>query len=327
MLADGTNQYYLVNLELSVKGVSQVSSGNPGKFPAPPGCQVGNVALVQWAQATATGVVLTGDPIDGNILYWFVAARTAANTYLPATGSWTLIDAESCEQNTAGDYPIKIYYKLVEQGDVASWPVTQPSGAKAWMVEFSGQLVFDVTAGASAVNNADPVVSLTPTPGKVSLLVSLVDQADDTGAAPHFSPAGGMTELVEDFAGGPWTAINYQIVAATSGSYTVGSTWGSHHPFANLAVIGAAFYCSAAGTGADNPPSPGRWIYDEIPTPPPGGGNRTFYTAFPYADGSLAVKVDNTRQTVTETDPANRRFDLAFDPRSFETILVSYQGR
>jgi hypothetical protein len=77
------------------------------------------------------------------------------------------------------------------------------------------------------------------------------------------------------------------------------------------------------------PPSSGQWVYNEIPTPAPGGGNRVFYTAFPFADGSLSVFVDNVDETaaVTSYDGVTGSFTLAFDPRSFEVVTDQYQGR
>lgn len=82
-----------------------------------------------------------------------------------------------------------------------------------------------------------------------------------------------------------------------------------------------------AGT-TPTPPLSGQEVIDETPTPAPGGGNRVFYTVYPYATASLRVFVDHVEQSaaVTETDPATGKFTMAFDPRSWEQLLVSYQG-
>jgi hypothetical protein len=64
-------------------------------------------------------------------------------------------------------------------------------------------------------------------------------------------------------------------------------------------------------------------------TPASDGLVTTFTTLHPFADGSLHVYIDHVDETaaVTSYDGACGDFTLNFAPRSWETVLVSYQGR
>jgi hypothetical protein len=331
MLADGTNQYYEVQLELSTKGVDQTGGGDPGVFPAPPGCSATFGTVVQYVAAASPTTTLPAAPIFGNTLVWYTASRGAPGCLAPTTGTWTPTGAVQ-SANSDGGNAVRIWFRVVVAGDPAAWATNIfSSGDKAWLVEHEGVAVLDAYVGGGYLYSGNPPhafwpgqpeIAVTPTAGKTALLVSLASKSEDTGSGPHWTPATGMTELIDTGPPGPKVGINYQLISATSGSYTIGSADGDNF-FANDSMVGVAFTCS----GSDNPPGQGQWVYNEIPTPPPGGGNRVFYTKYAYADGSLSVLVDQTAQTVTETNPATGAFTLAFDPRSYELVQVTYQGR
>ena len=328
LLADQTNEYYLLQLELSVRGINQAGGGNPGAFPAPPGCTAASVGIVQSATAGATNVVLPATPIVGNTLLWLVAGRTSG-TYVPPTGTWTQLGpTETCNRNVVGDYPIKIYSKPVEVTDTATFTLTPniTAGSRGFLVEIQGTPTYDVGDGASVIYGVNATVSITPTAGKVALLVSLADLATDSSAytPPWSTPATGMTELFDTGPLAPQVGINYQVVASTSGSYTVGSTGNINGTGDTAAVIGIALYC----TGTDNPPMPGQWVGINPPEyVVMSGVNGT--TAFAFADGSLRVFYDNVEQTaaIVSYDGAAKTFVMAGAPLPGWQVRVEYQGR
>ncbi len=167
---------------------------------------------------------------------------------------------------------------------------------------------------------------ITPTAGKVALLLSMDGVYDDSISWPS-TPAPGMTQIVASngLSNAPQIAINWQVVANTSGSYSIGSTQAAHF-FPGEALVGVALICSG---GSPVPPSPAQWTYDEIPTPAPDGVTTTFTLAFPFADGSLLVKVDRLDQTaaLASYDGASGTFTLLFAPKVGELVEVTYQGR
>lgn len=146
---------------------------------------------------------------------------------------------------------------------------------------------------------------------------------------------------VQDVASGHlWVNFAPVPLGVSTGSFATGAGFGTGgnmlaaltviHNDTSLQMMNISFHVDPAGWVADPcpPPAPGQWVYGETPTPAPGGGRRLFFTAFPYATGSLQVFVDQIDQTaaVTETNPATGSFTLAFDPRASEVVTVNYQG-
>lgn len=325
---NGSKKFYDVQLELSTKGISQAGGdGSPGVFPHV-GCSVGAIGIVQGPISANTGGVTTmpTTPTVGSLmLYFFLGRTTTAGP--PLTGSWAT--AGSTLVIGSGIAECGVFYKVVAVGETG-WDTSNigAGGNKAYFVEFSGVDTFGVAAngGGGTATNAG-TVAITPTAGKTALLVSLVGN-DDDAFDQTFTPVAGMTELYEIPPASRQGTINWQAVASTSGSYTVGSTWPTN-PFEPSGVIGAAFICS----GGNNPPEPGRWVYNETPTMD--SDHQTFHTLHPFADGSLKVTVDGIgmAQSIDAQDGAAGTFHTAFvvsgamgDSRG-EQVTVSYQGR
>lgn len=328
-LTPDTNKFYDLVLKLSLNGAPIVGGGGGVPTPYQPVCNVGNIVIVQSAAVT-NPTVLPASPTPGNMLLFVTAGRTTG-TQLPTLGTWTLGRSESANRNVAGDYPIKIYYKPVESGDPASWVVPGVAGSKSYLIEVSGIDTYDTDAGASSMYGVNATTSITPTAGKVALLMSAAVLATDSAAysPPWSTPATGMTELVDTGPGGPQLGINYQIVTSTSGSYTVGSTGNINGTGDTAAVAAVAFYCS----GSDEPPGTGQEIPSEF-VAYGDGVTTTFYTHFPYAPGSLKVWVDGhpILLGLTETNPATGAFTLDFAPLGpqgdspAERVTATYQA-
>lgn len=80
------------------------------------------------------------------------------------------------------------------------------------------------------------------------------------------------------------------------------------------------------GDSGSGPPSPGQWVYGETASMAGAVGTLDF----PYADGSLKVRVDGvliTPASYTETSPSAGTFTLDWQPDTDETVTVDYQGR
>jgi hypothetical protein len=114
----------------------------------------------------------------------------------------------------------------------------------AVIVEVEGVSTLDEDVGSSDATT-EPTISITPVTSDPILIISGVSVRKDT--ATSFTPEAGMTELYDDnfkdaSNSGPWVAVNYRVVEAPSGSYTVGSTYGSG---SRRAIIAASFVRAA----------------------------------------------------------------------------------
>lgn len=84
----------------------------------------------------------------------------------------------------------------------------------------------------------------------------------------------------------------------------------------------------------DDPPLPGQWVYNEIPTPAPDGTTTTFTVRGAYVPHSLRVRVDGVPilNGLTETNPDAGTFSLDFAPlpavgaARAEIVTVDYQS-
>jgi hypothetical protein len=128
-----------------------------------------------------------------------------------------------------------------------------------------------------------------------------------TGSGHDFIPAGGFAETyhMEGYSAGP------------------------HAPDAEKDTV-FTFWIDLVGFNDPQPPLPGQRVDWVLASPsPPDGDTTTFFAPWPYADGSLEVRVDWTDQTaaVTESDPTTGEFELAFAPNSDERVWVRFLGR
>ena len=81
----------------------------------------------------------------------------------------------------------------------------------------------------------------------------------------------------------------------------------------------------AAVSAGDVNLTAGMMAYFETPTPATDGATTTFYTAYKYRPGSLAVYRDEAvANDMTESSPSGKQFTLTNAPDADETLRVCY---
>ena len=128
--------------------------------------------------------------------------------------------------------------------------------------------------------------------------------------------------------GGNSTRLDFwtKTVNPTTGSYGgpgVAATYAA-------AVDVRAFHVVVSGGAAASPPQPGQEVPWAVVTMSTVGGVSTGTTAYPYADGSLKVKVDGvliSPASYVETDGATGDFALTWIVDADEVVTVTYLGR
>ena len=323
---------YDVHLELSNANIEQGPGGGGVVILPHRGCTEPTVVQYKpWGSQTVPAtpdingdLTLTSTPTAGNLFVLYGSKRDST-TIADPTGAWTLLPQGVFSTNTDG---AKVWYRTVTSSDTATVNVRNIVGGAdvGVLIEVSGSLTLDTSdeSTGNAVHITTPTV--TPTAGQAAIVFGFVNVHCGELTQPKFAPDSGWTEVLDLSTGGhPQNTVVYQTVASTSGSYTPGTTLDNPNGGDGYAAQTAVFVCS----GSSDPPPTGQWIYNETPTPAPGGGRVTFSTAWPFADGSLHVWVDQVDQTaaIVSFDGAAGTFTLAFDPRSDEAITVSYQGR
>jgi hypothetical protein len=274
-------------------------------------------------------LTLPAAPTAGNTLIVFGQVRNAGQSPNTPDG-FTQIGSIVTPHETDGG----AWYRHVQAGDSAT--ITWPAGSGgiqppelAYVGEYLGQLEVEsatlVSTDPYNTNSPFPGAAITPTSGVPGAILGYWFAKRDHGALAADT---GWTLRDAQTAGSVIThAVIEKDVSSTSGTYTPSFTGANPaaHDNHSYGAITVALLCA----GSDSPPLVGQWVYDETATPPTGGGNRIFFTANPYADGSLRVFVDDVDQTLsaTESDPATGEFTLAFDPTSTETVTTNYQGR
>jgi len=308
------DQLYDVTLTLTAHGLSGGGGGGapgPGVFPNPPP----STPTLEQQKGAPNTVTLDTVPVDGDLLMMWVTMRTFAS-YPDTPSGWTVVDTAIIDPDP---YHSGRLFTRIASGESGTY--FNAAGTIVHVSEWTG-----ATLGASAHLNTQTGTTvsaggpLTPAAGNAIVVGCGVYGGFNPGV---ITPGAGVVELYEEQSPGglsPTNWVGYKI-AVTPASTTVDGT------MADVGWAGVTYVLES--TTSANPPEPGQWVYDETPTPAPGGGNRVFYTLFPYASGSLQVFVDHIDQTaaVTESNPATGQFTLAFDPRSWEQILVTYQGR
>lgn len=337
--ADGTDHLYNISLTLNTHGLAGGGGGGapgPGTFPNPPSANPNIVQTkTEFVGGTGSGdFILTLDmaPTEGNVLVIWQDSR-GVNFGTPPTG----FTVHSAGVLTPGSDFARMMYRTVAAGETADIQVLtglEPGGyATAW--EITG---VETTPDDQSSNQADTGTmpssvdagTLAPTAGvKAIALMGLAIHSTDSGGQANFVAAGsGFSEDAEPWNGAhPLHWAGHQNITLTSGTYA--TTQGLSGFAANFGGWGGEAMIFVGGSTVDNPPAPGQWVYNETPTPAPGGGTVTFFTAYPFSDGSLSVFVDLVDQTaaITSYNGATGSFTLAFDPRSWETLIVQYQGR
>jgi hypothetical protein len=329
VLTAGTNLFYDLQLELSVRGLDQTGGGSPGTFPhqdSPPG-----IVQRKFGDTGVTGTItLDTDPTEGN---WLVAGISSRGTAITLSAGWTEHPHGSI---TPGSDVGKMAYRQVGPGESAVVTLVTAGGGQSEVWEVSG---IDGTPDTTSFADVDTFVqpasidagTLSPTAGINALMfLFLVQHNSDyggNGPTTMSTPSGwtldGEYEVANVGDLHPNVQASSRQVTSTSGTYGTSSTiGGAAFNYAGWGGLALVF----AGSSSSSAPDKGQWVYGEVVTITGTSGT----TRFPYATGSLIVHVDGvviTRASYVETNPITGDFDLTWDPDPDEVVTVDYQGR
>jgi hypothetical protein len=334
---DGTNVYYDIKLELSVRGVSQTGGGNPGDFPHQPPGPVSVVQSAIFANSGGTaGIVMDQDVGAGNLLVAVVGWRAA--TFVPSTPTgFTQVDfATASPASGFSSDTVEMSYRIAQagDGDTFSCPTSLSLGNVIIITEYAGTWPTNPVdvSGVGTGSGVAPTVGLTPTAGGNGVVASGAINLNNNTPSDHDYLAGAgytLEQQSSDLFGNAVTGMVDKLVPIAAGSYSPNLTCTSGFPgdgsLSSWATVGA-FFAQEAATA--NPPSPGQWVGispPEIVTMSGADGT----TQFAFADGSLVVLQDGFDQSIhiASYDGAAGTFTLDYTPDIGSTITVRYQGR
>lgn len=324
---DGTNERYIIVLELHNRGNAATgpSGGAPGpdEFPHQP---PGPPAIVQQVSGQGTAGLTLPSPISaGNTLIAALAERGGISWPYASEG-WTAgPDGSSLNGGSDG---VVIVYKHTTGTEGQSLTGGVPVHMSGTLYEVSGT----VTPGA---HNEATGTGFTLSSGSITALtgftVGIGAQGvgggyDSVAAGVHYSVGSGWTEDHDNQTvggGHPTVVVGHRFDA---GTYAFEAT--NELPSGD-AWIGQVVNFVADST-AEEPPLPGQTVPWTVVTVTPGSTTSTGTTQFPYADGSLQVKVDGvliSPASYDETDPATGAFTLLWVIDSDEVVSVQCLGR
>lgn len=323
----GILDHYDLQLELSNRGIFGVAGGNPGAFPHVPVAP----SIVQQSPAATSTLVMPGPITPGNTL----VVVTQGLLY-PGAGSWDYLAAgyTAADPLTVPGGSIGFVYKTAGAAESTSQGIGG-NNRGVWY-ELPGTWtpgVYDENSAATATGNG-----IVMTAGPVTVSASSIAFAlgwigsggtfASVSGTLSFTPGAGMTEDA-DLRNVPNVWIGHAFPAA--GSLTAQTTNSANVPSPNTPgylyaedVPWAMRTVDFTGS-VSNPPSPGQWVYDEVVSMAGAVGTLDY----PFADGSLTVKVDLLDQTdaITAQDGVAGTFTLGFTPGAGEVVTATYQGR
>ena len=279
--------------------------GGTATFGATPTAGHFLVATCLVLQPGGTGTVFTGvdfgagwtvdifanpnaDAFDARLAGIGVAHKISDGTETTVTATWT---------NTGGSSSSDGFVVIAEY-DVG--------GASPEVTDLADG---SYTAGTATA----PIPSLNPTSASATLLVAAAaHEPNYTG-----SVASPWTLREESNQGGSRQCLAYldQIIASASGSYT-GTFTGGGGTDDFYWIPSIAFSITGGSPTIGQPVAPESAV---------GDGSQTIYTtAYPYAPGSLVVRVNGSIIVVAETDPTAGTFTLPFPPAVGALISWTY---
>ena len=331
LLTAGTNEFYDVQLELSTRGRDGLPGGGGGDFPLPPSAPPSIVQEVSGAGNIMMATAIT----EGNTLVWAGAIRGAAMTTWVADRSYTY--AEGPTTDPGGTNAAAIVYKVAGAsesqylgGTVGATNIGNETHG-TWY-ELSGTWTPETTAetASASLTPTTPTIAVTAN----SIAFGVVGQGqggayDSVAATLTYTVAAGWTEDYDAHcpAGGHPNVVNAHRIATTAaGSLSFSAVNSGNGGLSGTDYNYIAQIASFTGSTSNDPPSPGQVVPWTVVTMAGAVGT----TAYPYADGSLLVKVQGvliSRASYTETDPAAGTFTLAWSPDPAEVVTVQYIGR
>ena len=320
---NGNEDGWLLDLVMSNQAPAGISmGGDPGEFPLPP---ASSPSLIQHVTNFGSLTWPAGAPTDGDLLLLWVTERTASQ--FPGTlAGWTSI-ATAEETSVFGDQNGGRLMWKIASGEGASIALDDPLNHVGCAMEWSPSTIGNHVA-QSNLNNATMTSGGAITPSAANAIVVGAAVVGSFGINPT-TPDSGVTELADmaQFGGSAAnTWVGYKTVASPTSTIVGGTIVSGAGPTRNeyggvtVALLGSA---------EANPPAPGQEVPWTVVDMAEAGGVSVGTTAFPYAAGSLRVKVDNvviTQASYTETDPTCGDFALSWLIDDDEVVTVSYQG-
>lgn len=334
--ADGTNERYAITIEMNAKGSDAIGGGggSPGDFPHPPPA---TASIVQQASGAGSITMPSGNVAAGDTLVVVVNSRgslgSSWSTY--AALGYSIVVQETVP---GGGNQSTILYKLADGSEGDSLNLVSGHASGTWY-ELPGEWT---PADSTTATGAGSPVTVGPVDSPTSGIVftanayaqgGALDTYVGTGNDMSTSPGSGWTEDYDASTPAGGTPISYTAHEIASGSIT--GTSANAVGAADAAGVGTTNWCaviaafSNADLAAGDPPTPGQEVPWTVVTVTPGSTTSTGTTAFPYAAGSLKVKVDGvliSPASYVETDPTTGDFTLSWVIDSDEVVTVSYQG-
>jgi hypothetical protein len=263
VLTAGTNLFYDLQLELSVRGLDQTGGGSPGTFPhqdSPPG-----IVQRKFGDTGVTGTItLDTDPTEGN---WLVAGISSRGTAITLSAGWTEHPHGSI---TPGSDVGKMAYRQVGPGESAVVTLVTAGGGQSEVWEVSG---IDGTPDTTSFADVDTFVqpasidagTLSPTAGINALMfLFLVQHNSDyggNGPTTMSTPSGwtldGEYEVANVGDLHPNVQASSRQVTSTSGTYGTSSTiGGAAFNYAGWGGLAHEFAGSSSGAA----PISGQWV-------------------------------------------------------------------
>lgn len=327
LLTAGTNLYYDLQLELSVRGIDQTGGGDPGEFPAPPtDCNPVVTQSVPWEDLlSSTSQVPISPPAASKMLYAFIAGRGTITGTPGCTddgaGSGDWVEHPDSPLTPAGGSQVilRAYSKAATGDETLITIASGGSGNKsaAWVVET------DALSTAEEITNAAAGAGPPETWGTGSfsqarglVLNATVFNADDISHDYNATVGAGITEVADGTIDDNFSPGYFFGLASDSSGFT--GTWNHNNGWAGLSY---GIDCGAA----EEVPQKGQWVFGEVVTLTGDDGT----TRVPFADGSLTVYVDLTDQTakLVSQNGLTGDFTLGFTPTPTEVTTVDYQVR
>lgn len=273
------------------------------------------------------GSLTMNNPITaGNTLLYVGGKRAGAFNQLSGLVGYTLVQPQTL--NGGGDY-VGMFYKVAAASESQTLAIASEGDVGGTWYELPGIWTPDTSdADTGAAGTTLTFVSgpITVAANSMAFACSIAGQGGgwDSIVASHTPGAGWIEDHdAKTVPGHPFVWVGHQTPAA--GSLSVSTTIVPVPPLADPADRPAWAMQMAAFIGPlDTPPATGQWV-DETVTMVGASGT----TRFPFADGSLQVKVDLLDQTaaVTAQSGAAGTFTLGFTPKAGERVDVRYQGR
>ena len=328
-----------VTCECSTAGIKSgygTGGGSTDPFPYQPPSAPPNIVQ----QVSGEGNIhFPVDPTAGNTLIYRGAGRGSLGSWDYAAQGYTLGPDGIQTQISAGNEVAVVYKLATGAEDNYLGGLSNPAPGSALVgtwIEVEGEWVPDTHDYRQASSTTVSTPNISVQANSLNLIVSAQGAGgayDSVAGTLSYTPAAGWTEDLDTYntSGAPSTLtlsrINIGAGSISGGGVNSGNGGLSGDDYRFVAQI-VSFVAAGGGLPPD-PPAAGQEVPWTAITLTTVGGVSTGTTAFPYASGSLKIKVDGvliSPASYTETDNTTGDFALSWIVDTDEVVLVSYQA-